>query len=79
MAGFASLVAVVSPESSTATALPLLRRERTSSFQGYACRYGQSDTGQRCGVYDVRRCEIVTSGERYAVAKRQLTTKELRQ
>ena len=39
----------------------------------------QSHTGQRCGVYDALRREVVTSGERYAVAKRQLTTKELRQ
>lgn len=34
---------------------------------------------QRCGVYDVLRREVVTGGERYAVAKRQLTTQELRQ
>jgi hypothetical protein len=36
-------------------------------------------TGQRCGVYDALRREVVTSGERYAVVKRPLTTKELRQ
>jgi len=36
-------------------------------------------TSQRCGVYDVLRREVITSGERYAVAKRQLTTQELRQ
>jgi hypothetical protein len=39
----------------------------------------KSHTGQRWGVYDALRREVITSGERYAVAKRQLTTKELRQ
>jgi hypothetical protein len=36
-------------------------------------------SGRPCGVYDVLRRTTVTSGERYAVAKRQLTTQELRQ
>jgi hypothetical protein len=39
----------------------------------------RSRTGQPCGMYDVLRREAVTGGERYAIAKRQLTTKELRQ
>jgi hypothetical protein len=33
----------------------------------------------RCGVYDVIHRAFVTDRERYAVSKRQLTTKELRQ
>ena len=39
VAYIASLAAVVSPESFTATALPLLQRERTSSFTGQVIRW----------------------------------------
>jgi hypothetical protein len=39
----------------------------------------RNHSDRRCEVYDVVRRTLITDGERYAVSKRQLTTKELRQ
>jgi hypothetical protein len=48
------------------------------STDGTSLMQARTPNARECEVYDVVRCAVVTEGERYAVSKRQLTTKELR-